>query len=328
MVVCCNPLNDKYFIAVNWGTTHLRAYLCQSTAHGLLLIDQRVGPGVVKVACGFEQSLFACIAPWRAKYGVLPVYLTGQITSSIGWQETPYLACPLSLKQIIDASVSLTVQDHPLTFLAGTQCSLQNNLQDVMRGEELQIAGFLQQHQQYQQGRVLICLPGTHTKWVLLENGEIQCFKTAMTGELFDLLCHQSVLIQAANCDGEFDWSAFEQGCQLTLDSDSGNFVHGVFSVRTMQLSGALNSLQARAYLSGVLVGSDVRAARYAKEWQLNNTTQVVVVGTEQLRRCFTLALSRIGVTCQDYPIQEATLSGFNYLSQLLQQAVNATHPA
>lgn len=306
---------SSLFIAVDWGTSHLRAYLCRVNAQQpLMLLEQRDGPGVVKSSQNFEQTLLNTIEPWSEQYGKVPVYIAGQITSSIGWHETPYLECPINPEGLLDAAISFDCAGHTIKALPGTKCTLQNTLFDVMRGEELQILGFLKQNPEYQQGKILLCLPGTHTKWVLINQGEIICFKTAMTGELYDLLCHQSVLIPSDCEEGCFDWRAFEQGCELTLGSDSGNLAHGIFSVRTRQLSKELTPVQAKAYLSGVLIGSDVRAARHASEWQLLSDTQVVVVGTKQLNKCFSTALNQIGVKCAEFDIKAATLSGFNFL--------------
>lgn len=311
----------KLFIAVDWGTSHLRAYLCQySQDKQLQLLDQGCGPGVVKIDTDFKTTLLKCISPWRQQYGALPILMAGQINSSIGWKVTPYLDCPLRPQEISNSCLGFDCEGHRITLLPGVRCALQNNLQDVMRGEELQILGFLQLQPSYSTGSILLCLPGTHTKWVQLTDGQISCFKTAMTGELFDLLCHQSVLIQQESAQGDFDWAAFEQGCEFTLSSDSGNFVHGLFSVRTRQLSGEMTSLQAKAYLSGVLIGSDVRAAKHAKEWQLTQGSEVVVIGSTRLNRCFATALSSIGVKCREFDVQSATLSGFNKLYQLMEQ--------
>jgi 2-dehydro-3-deoxygalactonokinase len=303
------------FIAVDWGTSHLRAYLCKThDQYSFELIEQKDGPGVVKCHQQFEQILTEVIAPWSHHYGAIPLFIAGQITSSIGWIETPYMTCPINPENLLTSAVNLAGVDQLITALPGTKCVLDNTMSDVMRGEELQILGFLKQNPHYQKGTILLCLPGTHTKWVLLKEGLIVCFKTAMTGEFYDLLCHQSVLIPNDCTGGDFDWHAYEQGCNLTLESNSGNLAHGIFSVRTRQLSKELNSVQAKAYLSGVLIGSDVRAARYASEWVLSAGSKVVVIGTPQLNRCFTMALNQMGVECEEFDVKTATLSGFNYL--------------
>ena len=134
------------FIAVDWGTSHLRAYLCKAgEGSELTLIDQCDGPGVVKVNQHFQQTLIHAITPWTAQYGVLPIYIAGQITSTIGWHETPYLECPINPEGLLDAAVSFECEGHAINALPGTKCTLQNTLIDVMRGEELQILGFLKQ---------------------------------------------------------------------------------------------------------------------------------------------------------------------------------------
>jgi 2-dehydro-3-deoxygalactonokinase len=311
-------ITSPIYIAIDWGTSHFRAYLCNADKQkGFTLLEQRVGPSVVKVNKKFEQTLIDIISPWIEQYGNLPIYMSGQITSSIGWHETPYLECPFNPENLLREAVNFDCKKLNITALPGSRCRLKSNLHDVMRGEELQVLGFLKHNPQYQKGEVLLCLPGTHTKWVLINNSEILCFKTAMTGELYNLLCHQSVLIPADCEDGDFDWKAFEEGCKLTLSSDSGNLTHGIFSVRTRQLSKELTPLQAKAYLSGVLIGSDVRAARHASEWQLLGNARVVVIGTNQLNKCFVTALKQIDVKCVEFDIKTATLSGFNYLYNL-----------
>ena len=63
---------------------------------------------------------------------------------------------------------------------------------DVMRGEEVQLLGAVAA------GMVdpmaLVCHPGTHNKWATLRHGQIDRFRTVMTGELFNLLKEHSIL--------------------------------------------------------------------------------------------------------------------------------------
>ena len=92
-------MNTSMFIAVDWGTSHLRAYLCQpdkKEVSKLTLLDSKIGAGVSKVEHGFEHELFFLIEPWFELYGNLRVVMAGQIGSSIGWRETEYLPCPVA----------------------------------------------------------------------------------------------------------------------------------------------------------------------------------------------------------------------------------------
>ncbi len=336
-------MSSNRYIAVDWGTSHLRAYLCQIQFDRLTDVDQHAlllqspqhplsqalpqvvllgkvtGPGVGKKNTDFSKTLQQAIAPWLAEFGDVPVLLAGQIGSSIGWHETAYLPCPIVPEQMLGTGLQFGCSGMQLTILPGLCCRLASQQFDVMRGEELQILGFLQLNPQFRQGEHVLCLPGTHTKWVLLRDGVIEYFKTAMTGELFDLLSRQSVLIQQPCPPEQLDWAAFAQGSHFTLTADAGNLVHGLFSVRTRQLFGGENGAQACAYLSGMLIGSDVRAALHATDWQLNAQTSVVVIGGYPLLECFRKVLQEVGIEPVTADVTTCTLQGFasEFLFQL-----------
>ncbi len=75
-----------------------------------------------------------------------------------------------------------------MRIIPGLRCAGLTGAPDVMRGEETQVLGWLAQHPDRQQGRHLVCHPGTHAKWVVVEDGRIVRFVTAMTGEMFAVL--------------------------------------------------------------------------------------------------------------------------------------------
>ncbi len=304
-------------IVIDWGTSHLRAYLCQlSTKNQLQLIDTKFALGVTKCNKKFEAELFNCIDDWVKKFGKLPIRMTGQIGSSIGWKETSYLPCPVSPDEIANACLEFICRGHDISIVPGVSCQFEDKHHDVMRGEELQVLGWLNLEPNHQQGKYLVCLPGTHTKWVMVENGKIILFKTAMTGELFDLLNNQSVLIQTPSSD--FNESSFEQGAKYTLESELGNFSHGVFSVRSNQLFGKLSQEEASSYLSGLLIGSDVRAAINASEWDIHSLNNVIIIGADHLSNCFSTALSMQNIPSTICDAKLSTISGFSKLNQPL----------
>lgn len=304
-------------IAVDWGTSHLRAYLCELTSDAQLQLHQvKLGAGVSKVENGFEQELFQCIQPWLESHGNLKILMAGQIGSSIGWRETEYLPCPVTPSDIASKCLGFNAKGMDVAIVPGVSCQHTNGVRDVMRGEELQVLGWLQMDEKHQQGEHLICLPGTHTKWVKVTNGKITVFKTALTGELFDLLSNQSVLIQQQSLENDF--ASFEQGVLFTLKSSPGSFVHGLFSVRSKQLFDELTPIQAQSYLSGLLIGSDVRAALNAEEWQLNEVAEVSIIGSSHLAQSFAHAIQLAGITANVIDEQQATLNGFGVVAHLL----------
>ena len=100
----------------------------------------------------------------------------------------PYASIPYNLMQEVD-NVKVSCSDDRLNvrILGGLR---QDNPADVMRGEETQIRVFVN----FSNFDGIICLPGTHTKWVHVSAGEVISFRTFMSGELFDLLSKYSVL--------------------------------------------------------------------------------------------------------------------------------------
>jgi 2-dehydro-3-deoxygalactonokinase len=311
----------KYIIAVDWGTSHLRAFLCHVNKDESLTVSEKANSlGVNKVVESFEKTLFDCIAPWVSKHGKMPIFMMGQIGSSIGWKETPYLPCPIQPKDIASSCLTFDCLGHTITIIPGLSCQLSNDNYDVMRGEELQVLGWLHLNPQHHIGTHLICLPGTHTKWVLVENGKIKLFKTAMTGELFDILSNHSILIQDKN--NTFDQSSFQKGADFTLKSELGSFTHGLFSVRSKQLFGELSHTQASSYLSGLLIGSDVRAAINAEEWQLTELGEVSVIGAKDLSLQFSQVLNLHGMKTNNCKVAETTLLGFNSVYQQVLKSI------
>ncbi|MFQ3206948.1 MAG: 2-dehydro-3-deoxygalactonokinase [Glaciecola sp.] len=309
----------SHFIAVDWGTSRLRAFLCNVKTDGSLkLVTRSAGLGVSKSALSFEETLMECISPWEFEYGKLPVLMAGQIGSSIGWKETPYLASPISPQELAKSCVNFQCNGYDINVIPGLSCKLENNNYDCMRGEELQILGWLQLAEQNQIGQHLVCLPGTHTKWVLVEDGKIKLFKTALTGELFDLIANHSVLIQEKAT--VFNQEAFNSGAVFTLNSETGSLIHGLFSVRSRQLFGQLSADEATSYLSGLLIGSDVRAAMNATEWSLTKMDKVSVIGAPHLSSCFASVLNSQLIATEICQVTTTTLLGFNSVFQSINQ--------
>ncbi|MCL2913718.1 2-dehydro-3-deoxygalactonokinase [Shewanella corallii] len=297
-------------IVVDWGASCLRAYLCLAVGKELTVLDSVSGPGVTKAGNDFEAVLTSVISSWSASYGGLPVLMSGHIGSNLGWHEAPYVFCPVSPVDVALHAVSFMAGIHKVYVIPGVSCADNDQHMDVMRGEEIHVLGWLKLDSRHEQGTHLLCLPGTHTKWVLVKDGVISMVKTAITGELYDLLCHQSVLIQQAA--EQMDMCAFQRGAKLTLESENGQFVHGLFSVRTLQVLGRLKPEEASSYLSGLLIGSDIRAALMAQEWRLDELASITLIGSPPLCGLFetTMKMKQLTPGCVDD--KQTCLSGFS----------------
>jgi 2-dehydro-3-deoxygalactonokinase len=163
----------------------------------------------------------------------------------------------------------------------------------------------------------LLCLPGTHTKWVVMHDGVVREFLTAPTGELFALLCEHSVLVRKpASAAETIDAHAFRQGLAQFGEFPHAQLLHRLFECRARQLAGELEAAAADAFLSGLLVGSDVHGALRL----LSNgaPSPVYVVGSAQLTRLYAQALGARGSESIEVDGAAASLAGLTHVHRCL----------
>jgi 2-dehydro-3-deoxygalactonokinase len=245
-------------IALDWGTSALRGWLLSADAE---VLDQRAGrDGIMAVADGgFDAVYRRFTADWRAAHPAVPALAAGMIGSRQGWIEAPYVACPAGFSDLVDRGVTAGTADAPLRIVPGLSWQAPDALIDVMRGEETQIFGALGEGE----ADGLFILPGTHSKWARVEAGRVVAFATYMTGELFAVLRGHSILGRMMPADGSMahDAAAFEQGAIYELNSGY-EMPRRLFGVRTRGLFGELTPAAAPSFLSGLLIGAEVRGAR------------------------------------------------------------------
>ena len=312
--------NGASFIAGDWGTSNLRLYLCD--AQGIAL-DGRTGPGAVDSGGRFADVFQSLIAPWEASCPALPAVLCGMAGSNIGWTEAPYVACPALPEQIADACVALC--DGRVHIVPGLSCRNRFNAPDFLRGEETQILGALNLIESLRQDRRLLCLPGTHTKWVVLQNGAVREFLTAPTGELFALLCEHSVLLRKhGRTTEEVDADAFTKGLAQFNEFPRAELLHRIFECRSRQLSGEFSLPEATGYLSGLLVASDVQGALSALTEALVAGRPVYLIGAPELTRLYADALGSHGRDTYVVDGGAASLAGLAQVHRRLSQQVVA----
>ena len=244
---------EPELIGVDWGTSSCRAYLMGRT--GQILETVSTDKGILQVESGaFADTLETIIGPWRRPG--LPVVLSGMIGSRQGWIEAPYISIPASFDEIAAALVQHP-EDADIYVVPGLAQDLPGQTPDVMRGEETQIVGAVGDASE----RQLLVMPGTHSKWVLIDDRKVVWFATFMTGELFALLKDHSILgrLMTASDDGR-DQSAFEQGLDAATTLPGGLLQH-LFSARTLGLFDRLPENAIASYLSGLLIGHELADA-------------------------------------------------------------------
>ncbi len=303
------------FVAGDWGTSHLRLYLCGSDGAALGTVT---GPGAAAARGRFAETLKSLLEPWTREHGELPVILCGMVGSSIGWSLAPYVACPTRPEEIAAASIGL--ESGRVRIVPGLSCRNRLNAPDVMRGEETQILGALRSHPELARGRRLLCLPGTHTKWVLLEDGSVREFLTAPTGELFALLATHSILVRdvrdGAAPSAEINTAIFARGLAKVGQSAPVSLLHRLFECRSRRLSGDLSAGDAESFLSGLLVGDDVRGAA---DLLLDDAEgDICIIGAPDLARLYSQAVTACGRRAEVLEGGTAARAGLVHVRQLL----------
>jgi len=250
---------ETALIGLDWGTTTLRVY--RFGASGELLERRRAELGILRVVNGaFEDALFSTIGDWLTAEKEVAVIASGMITSRQGWVETPYLPCPAGAEELAAALTGRRLRSgHRILFVPGLSTRGADGMPDVMRGEETQILGALAAGVS---ARLLI-LPGTHSKWVRCAGDRIAHFATMMTGEFYDVLRRHSILGRLMEGDAP-DAEAFARGVAFGTreDAASGGLLRRLFSVRSLGLCEEIPAGGLASYLSGLLIGSELREGR------------------------------------------------------------------
>jgi 2-dehydro-3-deoxygalactonokinase len=295
------------WIAVDWGTSNLRAWAMDGA--GTILAEASSDDGMGKLArTEFEPALLGLIGPWLAA-GPVPVIACGMVGSRQGWCEAPYRQVPCTP---LDAAARvLAPTGDPRLHVRIAPGLKQASPADVMRGEETQIAGALRLHPDYDG---ILCLPGTHSKWAQISAGEVVSFLTFMTGELFALLSESSVLRHGMQGSG-WDAAAFDIGISDAL-SRPERIAARLFALRAEGLIAGLAPAAARSRLSGLLIGIELAAAR---PYWLGQ--RVTLIGAETLSAAYARALSTQGVEASMLPATACTLAGLASLVPLAESA-------
>lgn len=276
----------RYLLCCDWGTTSFRLRLVnradqelinevssqKGIGHTYNLWKQHEASEPERITF-FKKQLKNQIDILSAKVGFsldnIKILLSGMASSSIGMQEIPYAQLPFALD---GSDVLIKYHEADETFpndimlFSGVRGS-----RDVMRGEETQLIGLAEMIHLSADIDAIFILPGTHSKHLYIKKGVLVDFKTYMTGEVFNVMSSYSILKDSVtvNSDKQFnalEWAAFDDGI---AESEHSEILNALFTVRTMQLFDLLDKKQNAMYLSGILIGSELRQLKRETKWQL-----------------------------------------------------------
>jgi len=294
----------RLLVAVDWGTSSLRA--ARIAPDGAVLEERSSQRGILTVpAGGFPSVLQETCGDWLRADGTLCL-VSGMAGSRQGWREAAYCACPAGFAEV--ARSLAWIAPGRIALVPGLSCETRG-VPDVMRGEEVQVFGAMDLLG-VQDG--VFVLPGTHSKWVQVQDGRVQSFATFMSGELYALLRQHSILARTLPPeDPPLDEDAFLRGVRHA--QEAGSLLRSAFSARTLALFDRLPAPALASYLSGLVIGEELRAREAS-------TSSIVLIGSPALTARYALALRTLDCSARSLG-SEATWRGLWALAQTLEQA-------
>jgi len=290
--------SDTSWAAVDWGSTNVRAFLLADGPR--VLAQTRASMGSKNTSQADYQDVLDQLF---TELGEAParILLAGMVGSRAGWQEVPYCPCPAGVSDL--AAHAIAPPERPdVRIVPGLSCRRASGSGDVMRGEEVQCSGAMH----LEPDAASVCLPGTHCKWVRLAAGRIAEFTTFCTGELFDAVRRHTLLGALIPHEQVLDTepgAGFAQGLQRAT-AEPG-LLSALFSVRADALLGGIRLDQAADYLSGILIGAELREVRDAGMLE-----SVLLIADGSLAVRYAAALRQFGAAVQEVASADAFVAG------------------
>lgn len=288
------------YLALDWGTTNLRAWVVDG---GQILRRREFALGVGGLERGEAARHFRDVVRPAMDAVGLPAILCGMIGSTLGWEVVPYVDCPIDVRALQECLHLVDTADAPVWIVPGLKTQRPDGGPDVMRGEETQLFGWASGARSRQTGEHLICLPGTHTKWVRMVDGRVESFVTVMTGELFALLRKHSVLRADPAHDDE---TAFVWGLEAAGDGNA--LASRLFTARSKVVGGDMAPSQVESYLSGLLIGAE--AASVPTLFGIDRNDPITIIGQRDLCGRYLRAIAANGFDTETFDGEQAVLAG------------------
>lgn len=298
-----------YYAAADWGTSSFRLWIIGED--GSVLAERRSGEGMTTAAkTGFHAVLDSHLSAVDAPPH-LPVVICGMAGARQGWKEAGYVDAPAALAAIAGKAIAVPDVDRDIRILPGL-AQRDGRCPDVMRGEETQLLGATGM---LGRGHYLVCMPGTHSKWVRLCDETVEGFSTFMTGELFEVISRHTILSHAvADAEAiEADDPAFLDAVARAKESPA-LATNMIFAVRARQLLHGVSAAEAKARLSGTLIGLEIAGALASVE----SGDGICLVGSGRLGALYRAALESQGFALQLVDADEAVRAGLSAAAQTI----------
>ncbi len=298
-----------YVFSCDWGTSSLRLKLVDAVSYetieevhtidGIAVVYERYkrlinSDGEYRRMMFYTEVLRKLIQTLaqRVNFSLegIPIIISGMASSNIGMKELPYAVLPFSIEggdTMVYHSKASAEFTHDIILLSGVKGD-----DEVMRGEETQLVGISEIISSLSATEnILIILPGTHSKHVHINNGNLTKIETYITGELFAILSQNGLIKEAVKrSDRAFDdedWEIFLKGVKYSGET---TLLQSLFKIRTNQLFNRLTKQQNYIYLSGLLIGSELR------ELSKREYTQLVLCSDSKFYQYYKRGIEYLGL--------------------------------
>jgi len=302
-------MSEAAYVAVVWGTSSFRLWLADRT--GRILAERRSQEGMMLVerlggfAAVLQSHLDVIGAPADS-----PVVVCGMAGARQGWTEAGYLETPASLSSILERAVAVPHAARDIRILPGI-AQRHPNRPDVMRGEETQLLGAFGLGETV---NAIVCMPGTHSKWVRLRDGKVEGFATFMTGELFSVISRETILSYAvAGANDAEDVEAFRAAVSEACASPA-LATNLLFHVRSGQLLYGGEASAALARISGTLIGLELAGGL------LNAAPgdDVTLIASGRLQALYQSAFDRLSIPIRLIDADEVVFQGLSVAAKAI----------
>jgi 2-dehydro-3-deoxygalactonokinase len=305
--------SDIKFIAIDWGNSNFRAYAVD--AEGNVRQRTKAHQGVSRIKDGnFAATLKRLLGKWFNKYPQTPLLMVGMIGSDQGWQEIEHAEAPLNVQELSGYVEKVFNHrfDRDIYIVPGVKVIRENHVSfDHVRGEEVQVFGVLKEHSSDE--HQYICCPGTHSKWLQAHNKCICDIHTFITGEMFSLISRNSLLAQHIEGTAYTDIDAFDRGLNVSQESDS--LLADIYLAHTECVAEQINRISVSSFVSGVLVGNEIKAAKKL----FPNMKIVTIIGAPWLIEMYQKACDFYQLKCDFVKSDQATVNGLTEIYQHMQ---------
>ena len=274
-------------VAIDWGTSNLRLWVMDDK--GDVLAEARSDKGMSQLKPADYPNLLDELLAEYDLPASLSIVICGMAGARTGWQEAPYLFLPASFADLASHAIAVNNYRWPVSIIGGM--AQREPKPDVMRGEETLLYGAYGSQALAQKS--IICLPGTHSKWVRLDGDKVTSFTSFMTGELYQLISHHSLLASLIDQE-EFDEAAFQHAVQEGYDNPQ-NLGADLFGLRAANLLSHHYAKAPASRMSGLLIGAEIAGAYPAKPAN-DDDSALYLLASGKVKTLYQLAFSQLGL--------------------------------